>query len=445
MRKFLAILLCKLARLIGSRLGRGSSLPGEIALKVDPNILSKVQLPPTVIAVTGSNGKTSTVELIAHIFQSAGKRVAYNKEGSNQIEGVTTLVLANSTLGGKCKPDVLVIESDERFARHTFKHFTPNYYCITNLLRDQLTRNGHPQWLYDIIRDSISEHTQLILNADDPLVACFAQGHNNAVFFGADRLPTASETSDSVYNDGAYCPLCNAPMDYAFFHFNHIGSYRCTACAFARSNAAYSLTNLDFAAKQMTLLANGQAHRLALPYPSLFAAYNTLAAFAVASEAGVAAADIVRALQSFRSQSGRIVTFHIENKPGTLLTSKHENSVSYGQSLRVAAGSEIPCTVLILVDAISRKYYTSETSWLWDIDFHLLANEAVQQVILTGRYCHDLAIRFLDTPIDPARIRVIADIPQAVAQCKAAPGEQVFAVTCFSDKDKLLANVTLDE
>lgn len=91
--------------------------------------------------------------------------MAYNREGSNQIEGVTTFLLSDCTLGGTCRSDVILLESDERFARHTFRHFTPTHYVITNLYRDQLTRNGHPEWIFDILQDSIHPGTRLILNA----------------------------------------------------------------------------------------------------------------------------------------------------------------------------------------------------------------------------------------------------------------------------------------
>ena len=92
MRTFLAIVLCKLGRFAGKLVGKGSSLPGKLALKVCPDILSRVRLPAHIIAVTGSNGKTSTVEMIAAILRADGKNVIYNQEGSNQIEGVTTLI-----------------------------------------------------------------------------------------------------------------------------------------------------------------------------------------------------------------------------------------------------------------------------------------------------------------------------------------------------------------
>ena len=95
--------------------------------------------------------------MIAHILSKNGKSVSWNREGSNQIEGVTTLVLSNATMGGKVKSDILLIESDERFARYTFKYIKPTHYVITNLYRDQLTRNGHPEWVFDALKDSICD------------------------------------------------------------------------------------------------------------------------------------------------------------------------------------------------------------------------------------------------------------------------------------------------
>ena len=72
MRTFLAIVICKVLRFVGKLVGKGSSLPGKYALKICPDILSRVQLPPHIIAVTGSNGKTSTVEMIDAILRAGG-------------------------------------------------------------------------------------------------------------------------------------------------------------------------------------------------------------------------------------------------------------------------------------------------------------------------------------------------------------------------------------
>ena len=146
--KSIIILVNKILYFIGKCLKRGSSLPGKVALKLDKNILSKIQLPEDVIIVTGSNGKTSTTEMIYNVLKSNGYNVGTNKEGSNQTEGVTTMILNECNLRGKVKKDVLVIESDERYLRYTTKYIKPKYLVVTNLYRDQMTRNGHPELIY---------------------------------------------------------------------------------------------------------------------------------------------------------------------------------------------------------------------------------------------------------------------------------------------------------
>lgn len=438
MKKFLAILLCKLAHAVGKPLGKGSSLPGKLALRLCPDILSRLKLPEYIVAVTGSNGKTSTVELLAHILTQNGKKVAYNKEGSNQIEGVTTFLLCAATLGGTVKRDVVLLESDERFARHTFKYLTPTHYVILNLYRDQLTRNGHPQWMYDIVKESVKPGVHLILNADDPMVARYGLHHDAAVtWFGVDHQPGDFDTNHGAYRDGTYCPECLSSMKYDFYHFNHIGSYRCEHCGLHRHDPDYAATTLNLPGQTMTV--NGQALYLALP--SYYHAYNTLAAFALCRELGLDAGNIAAAIDGYALQSGRVVEFTLGGHKGTLLTSKHENSISYDQSIRAAVQSGDDCTVLVIVDAVSRKYFTSETSWLWDIEFERLATPCVKKIVLAGRYCHDLATRFAYAGVDPSKVTVTDDIAAAADRLKTAAEGHIYAITCFSDKDKILSHV----
>ena len=435
MRLLLAILVCKLGHAVGSLIGKGSSLPGKYALKICPDILRLVQLPGYIVAVTGSNGKTSTVEMIAAILRAGGKTVVYNQEGSNQIEGVTTTILTHATLSGRVKADVLLIESDERYAAHSFRYFHPTHFVVTNLYRDQLTRNGHPEWVYDALKPAMHPDTELILNADDPLSGCFARGQEKVKWFGLDRCSISTDTPTGVYHDGAYCPVCHAPMEYDYVHYNHIGAYRCTGCGHHKPATDYTATALDLDTGRLTI--DGSV-TIQLAFRSIYNVYNILAAYAACREVGIAADTASGVINNYILRNGRMQKFTLGAHRGVLLTSKHENSIAYDTNLRYIAASKSPCSVLVIVDAVSRKYFTSETSWLWDIDFDRLACDTVQRVILSGRYANDLAERFSFTAVAPEKCTVEPDIRAAAALLESQGDEDLYVVTCFSDRDKLL-------
>ena len=440
MRVFITILICKLLRFAGGLLGKGSSKPGQIALRLCPDILSRIQLPDRIIAVTGSNGKTSTVEMIAHLLTGSGMTVAWNREGSNQIEGVTTMVLGSATLSGRVKADVLLIESDERFARITFKYIKPTDYVMTNLYRDQLTRNGHPEWVYDALADSVYPETRLILNADDPLVSRFGADRDNVVWFGADRLSTDSDTCGNVYDDGAFCPVCKGRMSYTTRHYNHIGHYSCPNCGHHRRDTDYAVTAVDMEKGEMVI--DGE-YRVSLALKSLYNIYNILAAYTVARLMGVAPERIAADMSDYVLKNGRVITFTTGGRKGTLLAAKHENSVAYDLCLRVAREYKDGCDLMIIVDAVSRKYFTSDVSWLWDIDFETLNEGNVRDIILAGKYVNDLMTRFEAAGVDPARISHYESIPEAVKSLDNGRSEYIYVLTCFSDKAKLLSEVNV--
>lgn len=438
MKRFLTILICKLLRFAGKLIGKGSSMPGQVALRLCPDILKRIELPKYVVAITGSNGKTSTVEMIAHILTKSGKSVAWNREGSNQIEGVTTMVLSNATLSGKVKSDIMLIESDERYAKKTFKYIDITHYVITNLYRDQLTRNGHPEFVFEAIAESIKPDTELILNADDPLVSVFGHDREGVIWFGADELSTDTKELVSVYNDGAYCPICKAPMKYSTHHYNHIGIYECTSCGYHREDTDYTITAVDM--NKGVLEINGKYH-ISLALKSLYNIYNILAAFTVASLIGVDGEKIAQEMNDYVLKNGRVTNFTLGERKGTLLTSKHENSVSYDHSIRVACACEQGADVLIIVDAISRKYFTGDTSWLWDIDFEMLDNKNIGDIVLAGTYVNDLAARFSYTDIPQEKIHLFEDIDKAAEYLNNGRKEYIYIITCFSDKEKILSEV----
>jgi len=437
--KFLTILVCKLLAFVGKLVGKGSSLPGKIALKLCPNILSRLQLPKNIIAVTGSNGKTSTVEMLAKVLQDGGKKVVYNKEGSNQIEGVTTLLLKSASLSGKVTGDVVLLESDERFARLTFRYIKPTVFVITNLYRDQLTRNAHPYRIYDAVKDAVDlvPNAKLVLNADDPIVCNLGQGREDVVYFGMDNNAYTTKLSDALFNDCHYCPRCKQPMEYDYFHYTHLGQYRCTGCDFARPATEYTVDTMDFEANAITI--NGDP--ISLEFASKYNVYNLCAAYTAACLMGMEGKEAAQLLSAFVMKNGRVVRFAVGENEGVLITSKHENSTSYNQSLSYVSSQKGPTTLVILVDAISRKYYTAETSWLWDISFEMLRDTGVKKIVLTGKYAYDLATRFQIAGIDSAEVIVEPDLDKMAALIGEKDENALYAVTCFSDKGKLFDRV----
>lgn len=440
MRMFFAILACKLAYFFGHLIGHGSSLPGYIALKMYPDILSKIKLPHYVIAVTGSNGKTSTVEMITHVLTSQGKKVVTNKEGSNLEAGITAVLLYNCTFGGKMKADALVLESDERFAKLTFRHFSPTHYVVTNLYRDQLTRNAHPEWVYEYIKDSVPNSGTLLLNADDPLISLLGMDRENVIWFGMDKQSFSTKENTGVYDDGAFCPNCKSRMKYNYRHFSHIGDYYCEKCDHKKHDTDFTVTSADL--KNGIVTINGENH-IKLSFKSIYNVYNILACYAACKCVGITDEIISEEISNYVLKNGRVVEYYLGTSEGTFLISKHENSVSYDQSLRYLVDRNEACGVIIIVDSVSRRYSTGEVSWLWDIDFELLNAPCVEHIYLLGAHAPDLETRFSYTDILPEKISVMPDIDKAVDEIAAKKHCKLYTVTCFSDKDKFLSKTKI--
>src|SRR5665647_3313337 len=89
---------------------RGTNLPGEKALKIDPSFVKNFKNLDygKVIFITGTNGKSTTTNLIAHILKENGKKIISNIEGANLLGGIATILAKESTFTGKLKADYFV-------------------------------------------------------------------------------------------------------------------------------------------------------------------------------------------------------------------------------------------------------------------------------------------------------------------------------------------------
>ena len=166
-----------------------TDFPGSLAIKICPDFFARIEKPETIIAVTGTNGKTTCANMICDAMEAAGIKVLCNRYGSNIATGLSTCLLQASTLTGKTKYDTAVLEIDERSAPRIFPYLKPKYMCVTNLFRDSIMRNGHPDYIAGILDKNIPKETKLILNGDD-LISGRIAIDNPRVYYGIDKLDT---------------------------------------------------------------------------------------------------------------------------------------------------------------------------------------------------------------------------------------------------------------
>ncbi len=82
--------------------------------------------------------------------------------------GIASSLVQGVTLGQKVKGRYKQYsEVDERSSPKVYPYIKPNYLICTNLIRDSLRRNAHPEFIFNIINLICQKKQKLILNADD--------------------------------------------------------------------------------------------------------------------------------------------------------------------------------------------------------------------------------------------------------------------------------------
>ena len=274
---------------------QGGVLPGRIAMKIDPELLSDLAgLVDRSVVITGTNGKTTTSNLIADAVAASGATVVCNRAGNNMEPGVVGALLeARSGLkraGGK---RVGVFECDELYTVRVLPKLKPTYFVLLNLFRDQLDRYGEIDHTQEVIAHALelSPATTLIYNADDPLCASIAARVPNAsIAFGIDG---ATNTESDRISDSRFCSQCNAPLEYDYVQYGQLGAYHCPSCGWARPALVRRVTGVELGCDGYGFdlvfgsAPDAAAAHIATRYNGLYMVYNVAAAFFAAHELGV--------------------------------------------------------------------------------------------------------------------------------------------------------------
>lgn len=424
MRKLLAIWAAKLSAVAGRMIGKkSSSTPGTIALKICPNLIKLLSagIKRGVIVTCGTNGKTTTNNLLNTALLKCGYTTVCNNLGANMLNGIATAFAMSSSVFGKLDADWAVLEIDEASARRVFAHIKPDYMIITNLFRDQLDRYGEIDITMDLLREAISMTggVHLILNGDDPLTAQFGDA-GEAKYFGISEqvLPQIEETKE-----GQFCTKCGAEQEYNYFHYSQLGDYYCPRCGNKRPNIDFEATRVDLSGS-MKFTVNSSVN-IDVNYRGFYNIYNILAVYSALSVMGINTDGFNAMLADYKPQIGRMELIDL-GKPVILNLAK--NPAGFNQAIQTVMLDKRKKDVIVAINDLAND--GKDVSWLWDVDFDKLSDENLNTLTTTGIRLYDISLRFkyAEVKVD----HITNSMREAIEQCLKTDAEVCYILVNYT-------------
>ncbi|MFI3284031.1 MAG: DUF1727 domain-containing protein [Erysipelotrichaceae bacterium] len=361
---------------------RGGSLPGKIALKVCPNALSTITYPKRIVLVTGTNGKTTTTNMIDKVVREHYSKVISNVQGDNLIAGISTLILTNATMRLSINAEIMVIEVDEITVSRVMKEIPVTHFIVNNLFRDQLDRAGEMETIIQKLSDSLKEFTgELIINGDDPNVARLGYQKNRVSYFSVGKQ-TSSLSKSNEASEGRYCFVCNHELRYEYYQYSHIGAFHCPQCHFGENEKIQAVDiKEDFSEFYV------ENERYVSPYNTIYAIYNCMAVIALSKLLGISKDQINRVFEEFEMNDGRMESFFIERE---CLLNLIKNPTGANEVIKyIAMQKETKDIWLVLND---NGQDGRDVSWIYDVDFERLLGDDIANVVCSGTRAYDMAL-----------------------------------------------------
>ena len=397
LRAVLAILLCKALRLVSRLLHRGgTAMPGRWALKLCPNLLELLAKDVKSVAITGTNGKTTSSRMIEQAFSEKGLNYFANRSGANLISGITTEFVMNASLTGRPRKEYAVIECDEAAARKVFSQLKPRVVVVTNLFRDQLDRYGEVTHTLENIRVAMqgAPEAVLCLNADCSLTASLADDlPNKVVYFGINQGAAPSRPKPEI-SDATHCIRCKTEYEYDYISYGHLGGFRCPKCGYRRHKADFAVTDITEQrpdGSTVVMDIQGEKRIVNVNLPAMYNIYNAVGAVTAAVEMGLDADTAVKALADFQCGFGRMEQFKL-GKAGTRMMLV-KNPAGCNQVIEFL--ENIKEKFILVVCLNDRGADGTDVSWIWDADFEGLTSLGgyLDRVIVSGDRAGDMRVR----------------------------------------------------
>ncbi|TME56640.1 MAG: DUF1727 domain-containing protein [Chloroflexi bacterium] len=382
-----------------SRLGGGTTLPGDVARAIDPDVLRKLSrdLKHGAIVITGTNGKTTTARLVTWLLEGAGHSVVSNRAGANLIFGATAAALERAGANGRLQADWGVFEIDEASLERAVDEIQPRAAIVLNLFRDQLDRYGELESIAKRIEAALArlpDESQAVMNADDPRVAEIGLNlKRKPLWFGLDD-PTVATHQLPHAADARTCPRCGASLIFDAVYVGHDGVYRCPNGDFARPAPDLAATHIELHGFDSIALGVSGV-RIELPLGGLYNAYNAIAAFAAGSALGFEPTFIANRFGTVQAAFGRQERLDAKGRKLNIILSK--NPAGFNETLRTAV--DLAGGHWFLIGLNDRRADGTDVSWIWDVDFERLRGRA-RVVVPAGNRASDLAVRLKYAGVD---------------------------------------------
>ncbi|MCQ2520441.1 MAG: MurT ligase domain-containing protein [Lachnospiraceae bacterium] len=402
-----------------------TNYPGQIAINICPDFLKYIGKPEHIISVTGTNGKTTVNNMVVDIFEASGKKVLSNRAGSNTRTGITTALIKGAKLSGKPKYDTAVFETDERSSLRIFPWVKPEYILVTNLFRDSIMRNGHPEFIGGLLTKYIPKSSKLILNGDD-LISCQIAPDNKRVYYGIDKLDSDLTECINLINDIRICPKCAGKLEYDYLRYHHIGKARCKDCGFASPEYDYTGSKIDYEKQLVTISDKNGSADYEFVNDSIFNIYNMVAITALFREMGYSHETISECMKKAKVVESRYKL--VEENGVKIITqlAKEKNALAISRAFDYVKDLPGDKTVILMMNCLyDEQHWSENTCWMYDCDFEFLNNDSIKEIVVSGPRARDYRLRLLFAGVSDDKIKVMPDELEGAKAVSMKKGDTV--------------------
>jgi UDP-N-acetylmuramyl tripeptide synthase len=429
-RYYLAVAGGKLASFILQKIlkSSASAMPGKVSMTIYPDILKVVnERCQNKIIITGTNGKTTTNNLLTHILIREYPLVLSNLRGANMPQGLVSAFLHHR----EKHYDWGVFEVDEGSFKRVTTDLKPDYVLVTNFFRDQLDRYGEIEKAFQDILESLEPlDTTLILNADDPLVSNFRKLHKRNIYYGVARNQYSTLQQGIV--ESRFCPACSSYLEYDYYNYGQLGGYQCPDCGFSNPSYDYQITGIDYQDHQYHYQfkdKNQEVQDITFAYEGIYNAYNCCAALSTALEVGLPLERVARSIEEFEYHLGRMENFQFPEK--TVKIALVKNPIGLSETISSASLDERKKSMLFVLN--DNPADGRDVSWIWDAEVEKMGNvKNINKIYCSGRRAEDIALRLKYARVPVELMEVDDDMDSAIGKVLNEEVEIVYLLPTYT-------------